>query len=86
MPGGFNRTDLTQRITMKTKADKRIKVGSVATLNRSQLPTLIAAELSDYHAYNSARVVGRIDGRTRLGWADGHKAWFDDEAVVILAD
>ena len=67
------------------KPSKNIKTGSVATVNRSQLPTLIASELSDYHAFNPARVAARIPGRVKLAWPDGHTAWFDSEAVVTLA-
>ncbi len=70
---------------MKNKQHtRRIKLGVPATVNRAAMPTLIAAELSDYHAFNSARIIGRIHDRVRLKWQDGHTAWFDSDAVIPL--
>lgn len=66
------------------KQNPKIKLGAPATINRAELPTLIAQELSDYYAFNAARVIGRMHGRTRLQWQDGHSAWFDDEAIIPL--
>ncbi len=67
--------------TMKTN---KIKIGLPATINRANLPTLVAGELSDYHAFNTARIVGRQCDRVCLQWQDGHKAWFDLEAIIPL--
>lgn len=61
---------------------KKVKIGIPATVNRANLPTLVARELSDYHAFNAGRIVDRQCDRVCLQWQDGHKAWFDQEAII----
>lgn len=69
---------------MRPMKTKKIKIGIPAIVNRSSLPTLRSKELSDYHAFNTARIVGRQCDRVCLQWQDGHKAWFDQEAIIPI--
>jgi hypothetical protein len=63
---------------------KKIKAGIKASLDKSKMPTILASELSDYHAFNPATVSKIMSDRIMLSWPDGYSGWFDREAIVLL--
>ena len=61
-----------------------MKPGDTVRVLRANLPTLLAAEISDFHAFNPCKVLvwQKRLGRVQVAWHDGVKAWFDMEAVT----
>ena len=61
-----------------------MKQGDLVRVIRANLPTLLSAEMSDFHAFNPALLVvwQKRAGRACLRWPDGYTAWFDADAIA----
>ena len=61
-----------------------MKPGDLVRVIRANLPTLLSADMSDFHAFNPALLVvwQKRAGRACLRWPDGYTAWFDADAIA----
>lgn len=61
-----------------------IKPACQIMLVRSELPTLLAAELPSFIFYNPGLVIKTMGQKTCVKWLGHEPFWFDNEALNVI--